>query len=409
MKTNQGTILFLLASFISSLGDYVLLYAVPAGLGLETADIRSAVSMWLIPAVAMYLSSYLSRFVSKRELTSRTDLGRLYLAIGVLEIIFAILVFFCTSKLQVLITVCFFVFFYAFAKEGIPKLFYMVSIYRYFVSATQYTKLASTNAGLGVLASILGTLFAGGLLATGNWKFGLLVDAITFFIFGTIILFYGSDIKSQEEVTQRIQDSAVSSDTAIALNRVYLILPVFFCINAISWNYFPLLVQSLDIASVANSVYFIALLRTPGLILGLRYTTIFKNLRKSSIIAIVGFFYFLSIFAFLISPSKTLFAITILAQGLFSGVYWPTDLATRNQLGSKPQILFNTSVLKSLSSFQFIGCLLALLLFADTNASMAKLPIIFVGISAFILAFQSYKWRQINQFLDLNPIKVKEK
>lgn len=404
MKANQGTILFLLASFISSLGDYVLLYSVPAGLGLDTADIRSAVSMWLIPAVAMYLSSYLSHFITKRELTSKTDLGKLYLAIGVLEITFAILAFFCTSKLQVLVTVCFFVFFYAFAKEGIPKLFYMVSIYRYFVSPTNYTKLASTNAGLGVLASILGTLLAGGLLATGNWKFGLLVDAATFFIFGVIVIFYGTDvIKGQEEAVHGPHEFKHNEDTPIALNGIYLILPLFFCINAISWNYLPLLGSSLDIASVANSIYFIALLRAPGLFLGLRYTTIFRNLRSSTIITIVSLFYFLSIFVFLIRPSIAFFAITVLAQGLFSGVYWPTDLAVRNQLASKPQILFNTSVLKSLSSFQFI-CLLALLLFEDPQASMAKLPFIFFGVSMFVWVFQSYEWRQLNKALGINQI-----
>lgn len=99
---------------------------------------------------------------------------------------------------------------------------------------------------------------------------------------------------------------------------------------------------------------------------------------------------------------------TVLAQGIFSGIYWPADLAVRNKLASERQILFNTSVLKSLSSFQFIGCLIALLLFVDPQSSMNKLPFIFFGIATIVWVIQSFKWRQLNQTLGLNRIMVKK-
>src|SRR2546423_629907 len=103
MSERSRQLAFLLSSFVSAVGDSLLVLAVPAGLGLETNDLRSAVLMWLIPAVAIFISTFMYKIVEKRKGSTRIDYGFLILAVALLELLIATASLFYTSRVQSLL------------------------------------------------------------------------------------------------------------------------------------------------------------------------------------------------------------------------------------------------------------------------------------------------------------------
>lgn len=378
---DKRVIFFLIASFFSTFGDTLLVFAVPSGLGIETQDVRSAVLMWLIPAIAMFLSTFLSRKIISREKTARRDYASLLIALGLLEVVIAALTFVYVTKAETLVLICSFVFIYALAKEGIPRLFYTVSVYRYFVDDEQYSRIAGANAALGVAAGLIGTLAAALLISMNQWKIALVLDATTFLVLGYVIFRYGRDTKDVEVV-----EAAPSRDLpALGLQRTqYMILfagPLLFGLNALVWNYLPLLAEKMGTASVVSSIAMIAFLRLPGILSGFQITNIVKFMSYQKLVVALPALTIITTIAFTLYPSIIVLASLIVIQGLVAGLYWPADYSLRSKLKSQALIHFNTMVVRRLSVVQFIACLIAFYIFSPNELALQLLPYAILAIT----------------------------
>ena len=359
--------IFLLSSFLSAVGDSVLVFAVPVGLGLETRDLRSAVLMWLIPAVAMFISSFFSTRMERRLHSARTDYGKLLLAIATLELAISGAALHFRTPFQTVALISGFVFLYALAKEGIPRLLYVVSVYRYFVEPKGYTQIAGVSTGLNIGAAFVGTCFAGWLVATGSWRVALVFDATTFVIFGLAVLFFGRDPGQSPAADSNLETKGLSLQTCGRLKGIQIFVPLLFGVNALIWNYLPLLSERLTLLNSSTSIFVIGFLRLPGMFSGLFIQRILKTLSAGKILIGLPALFLLGSLVFSAAPSVILFSILILFQGLISGLYWPVDFSVRNDLSGGNLIRFNTTVLRKLAITQFLGCLLALWVYSPSG------------------------------------------
>ena len=370
MSMRSRKIIFLFSSFLSTVGDMLLVFAVPAGLGLETNDIRSAVLMWLIPAVAMFLSSFLNKKIEGRPHSVRTDYGYLLVGIAVLELIISVLALKLKTPHQTLVLITGFVFLYAVAKEGIPRLLYLVAVYRFFVDQNGYTKMAGLSNGLNIFASFLGVAFAAFLISKGVWRVALIIDAVTFVVFGLAILLVGIDAPSgRTESPDAAKDSKNIEAVPLAggLGTVAMVVPLLFGINALVWNYLPLLSQRFSVVGASTSILLISVLRLPGLLAGITLDKILKWLPLERLVRIVPTIYFSLSVVFIMWPHVITLALLIVAQGALSGIYWPSDFSIRNMMSHATQVQFNTIVLRRLAIFQFLACCAALWIYSPNH------------------------------------------
>ncbi|MAF91617.1 MAG: MFS transporter [Bdellovibrionota bacterium] len=395
-------IAFLFSQFVSGVGDALLLFAFPAGLGMEFNDIRPAVLLWLIPGIAMFLSSFLAKIISKRVAVARKDYGKLMIGIAIVELITASLTFYFDSKLATIILSGVFVFFYAFAKEGLPRLFYFVSIYRYFEEESSYNKLLGYSTSINILAGLAGTIFASYLVFKSSWRTGLLIDAITFLLIGFVILFFGRDVVPSTKVEKKVNiepqehniEKTLSSDSRLRI--IFYTAPILFCTNALAWNYISLIAKDLKVFEVSMGILLIAILRLPGILAGSYFYKLFESIPQKFLLIAPPVLAILSNILFLIFPSKLLFSTSILFQGFVYGVYWPTDTGVRNEITNQNKLIFfNSRVLKRLSLYQLASCVLALYIYSHTDYMeylipfSILIPIVFLGLS-FI---EEKKWK----------------
>lgn len=385
---------FLFSQFVSGVGDALLLFAFPAGLGMEFNDIRPAVLLWLIPGIAMFLSSFLAKVISKRVAVARKDYGKLMITIAIIELVTASLTFHFDSKLATILLSGIFVFFYAFAKEGLPRLFYCVSIYRYFGEDASYNKLLGYSTSINILAGLVGTIFASYLVFQRSWRTGLLIDAITFLLIGFVVLFFGRDVagtteneeKEDIECQKNDRKEILSSDSRLRI--IFYTAPILFCTNALAWNYISLIAKDLKVFEVSMGIFLIAILRLPGILAGAYFYKIFQLIPQKFLLITPPFLAILSNILFLTFPTKFLFSTSILFQGFVYGVYWPTDTGVRNEISNQNElIVFNSRLLKRLSLYQLASCILALFIYSKTNyidyliPFSILVPLIFLGLS----------------------------
>ncbi|EDM66666.1 hypothetical protein PE36_03099 [Moritella sp. PE36] len=363
MKSKTNT--FLGISFLSSFGDSLLVIALPIGIGVETGDIRIALIAWLVPSLAMFISSFFGKIVKQRKHTERKDYALLLLAISCIEIFFGGLVFVLTEKWSMIILIAGFVFLYAITKEGITRLIYNVSIYKFFCDDENYTKVSGRKAGLDIVAGILGVLMASYLISTGDWRFALIIDALTFLLLSLCLLYVGHDVKNKEAIIGEVENTKkVTSSVKIQIFWVALGMPLLHAVNA-SYAYFQsLIVERADIMTAAQSVLIMTLLRLPSLIGGFYFERIIKVM---SLVRIVSFFpcaYLLASIIFIMYPSMYTMLTTMFLGGISIGLYNPACVNILNSIERHQAVEANIIILRAIGLFQGIACLISMYLYS---------------------------------------------
>jgi hypothetical protein len=350
------------------MGDFLLLFAVPAGIGKEIGSLKPAVLMWLVPAIAVYFSTFLAQRIQNRETSARRDYAFVLIGLAALELCFAIMTIRFRNQASTVALVTCFVFLYAFAKEGIPRLLYVVAQYRYFVSAADYSRIAGKSQALNILAGLLGTAVAGILLTNSNWRLALLFDAVTFLVLGLTLLLFGKDpelsdrpVQAPTNVTDK-HDRSVASDLVLPLSLIYLGVGILVSTGSIVWNYVPLLSEQFRLMNAGQSVLIIGLFRLPGVLAGLVLTKITSKIAPLRLVKNLPWLYLFSSVSFLLVPFNLTLVLLALIQGLLMGVYWPVDYSFRNRLPHQELVRFNTRVLRRLAVLQFIGCIAVLVI-----------------------------------------------
>jgi hypothetical protein len=364
--------LFLLVSFLSAFGDSVMLFTVPNGIGLDFSDVRPAVFMWLIPAVAMYLSSFTGKIFQARQKSERVDFGGVFLIIALIETITSIIIINSTNSLFILICSFVFVFFYAFIKEGIPKLFYDVQVYRYFCNDENYSQFVGKVFATQIIAYILSGICSFFLLKGFSWKYALMIDAITFVIYGLTIIFIGKNYKKENKTLKIDFDQKTEKEYQLKeilkksdFFKIALAVPLIFGLNALSWNYLPIIADLYDVSTIPFSVLLLATLRIPGIVVA-SYHHKLSNLFNTSkmMIYAAGIFFSLN-FIFHLFPSTYLLYFVFFSQSFLISFYWPTDTLIRSRLSRDELFNFNIYVLRKLSVFQFLACIYTLVAYTS--------------------------------------------
>lgn len=403
MSNRSRLIIFLLASFASALGDTLLVFSVPIGLGLETKDLRATVLMWLIPAIAVFCATFLHRHVANQFQNARRNYSIIVLTVAVFEVAVSLLALHPAFNGHVILLISIFIFGYAFIKEGIPRLLYVVSVYNYFCDPKDYSKIAGLSAGLNILAGLVGALLASVLLYKGSWKVALIIDALTFIGLGLALLFAGRDPQFLSDADQASEKSADASDKSNPqFNWILLAVTIVPIVDCLVVNYIPLLGERYAMFDASVGVAAIALLRLPGMLAGLQFRKVVDTFSLDRIIKILPILYFVSGVLFISSPTAFSFCILLLLQGLMSGVYWPADYSIRNTLGHRKLVAFNTEALRRLVLFQALSCLTALALFhwkADLTLWTPVAILVFATASASVLLFRTRKLKLLKVVL----------
>ncbi len=375
---------FSIATFISAIGDTLLLVAVPIGLGVENNDIRMAVLMWLVPAIAMFCSSFLGKKIASRANKSRTDYAFLLASIGTIELLFSVLTNAFPTKVSTIVLVSIFVFFYALLREGVPRLLYMVSVYRYFCKQEEYAKISGRMAGLTIAATLIGTSLGALLIHTNSWRYALLIDAITFLILAGAIYYRGHDVApdSNTNAPEHVKFDA----TTTTQNFILWCVPTVFGVNALCGNYLALIANHKNLLTVLNSIGLIAVLRLPGMLSGLSLGRITKRISPSTLVITVGTLLILANLLFTVVPSYLSIVLLIFAGGLYVGIFIPSDLVIRSTIPSSHLISFNTSVLRRMAISQFAACIFALGIYQGglDNFHLVPLLILFIAVTNLI-------------------------
>ena len=338
-----------------------MLFSIPTGLGLATGDIRMMVLMFLIPGVAIYLASFLRKKVSARQSKARTDYASLLLLIGIVEIIVAAAALMLDSSY--IIPICaIFVAIYAFSKEGIPRLLYSIDIYRYFADKEDRQKLVGLDQGAKVLAYFLGSLTAAVLIGEGSWQYGLLIDALTFVIFGAT-LFLGKDPDAEPTSTGESPPAEYGKELQTRLSHIAIIIPLVSFITCLYAPYLSLISSNNELLSASTAVFVIGLINTPIMLFSIYWNRGGSPSRHQYLLYLLPFLYMLSGIMFLgfINTYTLIFA--MVGGAIYSGLFFPADYHYRSQLKGYDLIRFNTSVTRRFSLMQVISCSIAFLLF----------------------------------------------
>lgn len=306
--TSVRSTIYIFISFLSAFGDSIMLLSVPNALGGEFKDVRPAVFMWLIPAVAMFLASFSGNIILRRKNSERVDYGVIILVIAIIEILTAILGVYTNDKNISLLLAIIFVFFYAFIKEGIPKLFYNVQVFRYFCSQKEYKSLVGQSNASIIAAYILSGIVSYYLVENLNWKMALVIDAFTFIVYGGAVIFLGRDYKYSEDetniVSKNLQGILQEHEN---LKLIAKMTPMIFAINALSWNYLPLIIDRYNISTISLGVLFISIFKVPGVLLSIFSNKITKLLHIKYILLLSsGFFLFFNWFLHIV-PNEIIF------------------------------------------------------------------------------------------------------
>jgi len=372
-------IYFLLSSFLSSFGDSLLLLAVPVGLGIELNDIRSAIFMWLIPAIAIFSSSYLARVIKARMESSRRDYAYLLIFVSVLEVITAIVTIYAESRIVVFTSICIFVFLYAFVKEGVPRLFYNISIYSYFCNEKDLKKVAGLRYSLTIVATITGGITASYLVHHNIWKFALLIDAITFIVLGIVLLLVGKDKYAKSSDPKNLaREQKFDGDFLKNIKQINIMTPMIFAVNALLFNYLVLVAENLSVVEASIGILYITLLKIPGVLLGFKFEKIVKSLNYSTLLVVTPSVLFFLGGLFLLFPSKQILCLIVLILGIIEGTYWTSSDVLISKLPTLSILSFNKILVRRLSFYQFLSCCSALICYS------------FVGFEPYVISFSIF-------------------
>lgn len=365
---------FLLSNFISSFGDKLLVFAVPVGLGVELNDIRTAVFMWLVPAVAMFLSSKLVNLVHARSGHARRDYALLLIFIAFIEFITCTFCYYFSDNSTITFyLVCAFVFFYAFAKEGVPRIFYNFATYKFFGTDKDFQRAAGYRYTSDIVASLLSGFVAYYLVASSSWRIALVVDSLTFVFFALILLKKGSEYKTAN-AKKSIPNKKIKEEQVKGLQRstknvniVLLMTPLLFGVNALFLNYLPLIADKVSTIDASIGVLMLAVLKTPGLALGVFYREVREKISTAFFLTVPIILMICFGFLFLFYPFKSIFCMTVILLGIVEGTFWSATDEVISSLSPKNMIEVNGVNLRRLSIFQFVSCIFALIAYSSDN------------------------------------------
>ena len=392
---NWKQLVFFVATFASSIGDALLYFALPLGLGLERNSIQASISLFLIPAISMLLSTLLANKISQRLQSSRKDYSKLLLGEAFLELIIATAILLSDSPNYRYGLILLFVAIYAFAKEGLPKLFYSVAMFRNFFTAQEYNRVVGFNGAIAIAAGFFGTLASGALIHFGTWKWALIIDSATFLALGGTLFFLGKDFNTEESLSGNALPE-IELNSIKTKRNISLAVPMIIGIQSLFWTFVPLLSTKLGIGSLSKNVLLMAVFKLPGLILGLFFGKLSQKYSTDSFLTVFPILVFCSSLLFLIHPSEFTFIIIILTGGLVSGLYWPADTLARSRLTGKELIKFNRLVLFWFASAQLVACCMAIIVFTQEN----YLPLLKAAILIFcggLLAFHRFYFTKFNR------------
>lgn len=387
--------IFLFASFISALGDAILLFSLPFGVSKEFQNLKLAPLFWLIPAVALFVSVYFRKWVHVRENSARLDYSLLLLIVGLLEVVIAITCFFTKTSQTSLILALIFVFFYAFIKEGISRLFYNVAIYRFFCTPEEYTHFTGLKGALDVIAAISGIILATFFFERGHWRYSMLLDALTFIVLTLCIYFVGKDAKDLGWSQSILKDDQPTSSphnlwNSRAIIWILFSVPILHAVNSLFVNYLPLINEKKEILTVSGSLLWLAILRFPGLLLGLNYKRLSTQYNHLYPIIFYTCFHIAVSISYIIAPSYFASCLLMASSGLSAGLFSPAYMNILNQISHRDLVNFNSYVTRSTAVFQFTSCTVSILLIDHSLLTPATFLVV---LSVFIaLAYGQTKW-----------------
>lgn len=382
---------FLLASFLSAIGDFVIIFSLPNGLAKESGKISLAVFFWLIPALAIVLASFFGKTLSKRLDSERTDYARLLIALGSFEVFICFFLLFFRG-LQETVFVCFvFLAFFAFVKEGISRLLYNVTVYRFFSKPSEYTKISGKKAALDIIGGLVGIIIASYLVKENFWKFSLILDAISYFILGFTILIYGKNQSIKYNIRDALPESYQLEKSTFkrvknvdgSLKYIMIALPLIHAVNALYQNYQPLINYKLNIMSVSGSILLISILRMPSVIIGLNLERIHKAIFLDAFIKIFPLFYVVLSLLFLIYPSAITMILTVIMAGAFTGVYMPIVLNILNLLPANLTIKYNVFITRWIGIFQGLACVASIFIYNNERIDVSLICFLIIFFSIF--------------------------
>lgn len=381
VDVNIRSIFYLILSFFSYIGDIILLYSLPTGFGIHKNNLSFTVLLFLIPALAIFLSTFLNGKLSKRIDRSNIDYGFILFFIAIVEVIIALTCLNINSDAYLVPLILIFVFIYAFTKEGIPRLFYVVAIYRYFCSDEEYKKIAGIDYALKILASFFGIFISSLLIKNQLWLYSLLIDSLSFLPLAFFLIFYArknlSTANSKPKKTAHVKESFI-------LKKIYRIVPLLSLGSCLFWPHLALLSGKLNVIVPWKATLLMGVMALPGLICGLLLSKITTYINSYKVIYILPLIYILSGLLFLAYPDITTLSLVMIFNGFITGVYWPLDYSFRNKMDSLELVKFNTNVTRGFSIAQAISCSFVVLLSSHSNfinmliAALATLSVFYV-------------------------------
>lgn len=357
----------MLGSFLSSVGDFTLIFSLSNGVIKEIKIVSFAPFFWLIPAIIMYFSLLTKKYFLNRESNIRRDYSYLLLFIGLVEVLCALLLYYFQSQSFIILACSFFIIVYAFFKEGIPRLSFNNKVYTLFCHKEHYLKLAAQKGSIDLIGGTLGIIISSYLVGANLWRMALIIDAITFFIFGVIIFFGGT----KKLINQNISSNFSSTNEQIVIIKnlkkclVYIMLaiPLVHYINALYQNYIPIINNELGLLSFSTTILLISIVRAHIIVLGYFLDRICNKFYWDKILLWFPISYmFISLF-FLLFPCNATMLLTVILSSFFVGIFLPLSLNIINHLTYSMMLEYNTKLVKRIAIFQTMGCVISIVVF----------------------------------------------
>ncbi len=323
--------------------------------------------MFMIPGIAIKLSTFLSGIVKNRVEHARRDYSRLLTILGILELLISFLLI--KGANQILLC-SLFVFVYAFLKEGIPRLLFSISIYSYFVEPKELTKTISLGHVVKIFATLTGSLLASFLIKKMNWEYSLVIDAITFLLMSLGLIALGKDnISNRKEKSNDIgedldRQEILTSNESRILELISFFIPVISFISCLFFPYINILLERYNVTQSYHGVASTALIGFSVSILNIFYSK--RKTHQLNNIIIKGIpptFIILSVL-FNMNPNFFLFILITTASSSYNSVFNTVDYSIRSKLPLIKMIDFNTKVTRKFSLAQIGSCFTALIYYS---------------------------------------------
>jgi hypothetical protein len=359
--------LFLFGSFLSSVGDFTFIFSIPTGLVKETNLANILPFFWLIPAAVMYFALLTKKYFVKRANNIRKDYSYLLFFIGIIEVLYSILLYCFNSLDFILISCVFFIIIYAFFKEGIPRISFNSTVYNLFCHKQHYLKLAAQKGSFDLLGSILGIFISAYLVEANLWRFALIIDAVTFLIFGLIIFLAGK----QKPINQSTFDNLFTFNKhALTIKNmencllyVLLAIPLVYYVNALYQNYMPIINNELGLLSFSTTILIISIIRSHIIVLSCFIDKLCNKIYWDNVLLGFPMLYVLISLLFLLLPCHFTMLLTIIMSSFFVGIFLPLSLNIINYLNYDVMLEFNTRLGKRIAIFQMTGCVISIIIF----------------------------------------------